>query len=256
MHDGRPLLLGDAPGQLVAHPLHDAAVVDAFDLHLLVLPAPALELPLDVPLVPSQIAQPDRVGVDGMQRGQRVGHVGPDGAPGRLVERGFGLGRAAQDVALDELHHVEGPLVDRLVGAEPDGDRNGDPRRPERVHEPVLAGHVVRGRQDVVQGGSAQGPGPSLGVLHAVGEVGAAAGDQRERERRSDLGNVRHHPLGDLGLMDAFWRLRHANDANRCGVARSDARALSGDANRLLPAGSTWTDAAQTWGVVPERNSH
>ena len=184
MHDGGPLLLGDAPGQLVADPLDELAVVDALDLHLVVLPAPALELPLDVPLVPSQIAQPDRVGVDGVQRGQRVGHVVADGAPRRLVERRLGLGRAAQDVALDELHHVEGPLVDRLVGAQPDGDRDRDARRPERVHEPVLAGHVVRGGQHVVQRGPAQGPGPPFGVLDAVGEVGAAAGDQGEGERR------------------------------------------------------------------------
>jgi len=89
---GRPLLFGDAPGQLVAHTLDDATVVDTFDLHLLVLPAPALELALYVPLVPTQIAQSDRIGVDGVQRSQRVRHVTADPAPGRLVECGLGLG--------------------------------------------------------------------------------------------------------------------------------------------------------------------
>ena len=155
MDDRRPLLLGDAPGELVAHPLDEATVVHAVDLHLVVLPAPALELPLNVPLVPSQVAQADGIGVDVVQRGQRVGHVARDAAPGCLVECGFGLGCTAQDVTLHELHHVEGPVVDPLVGAEPDSDRNGDARRPERVHETVLTGHVVRGRQDVVQGGPA-----------------------------------------------------------------------------------------------------
>jgi hypothetical protein len=90
VHDGRPLLLGDAPGQLVAHALDDAAVVDTLDLHLLVLPAPALELPLDVPLVPTQIAQSDRIGVDGVQRSQRVRHVTADGhfgSPRRMRPR-------------------------------------------------------------------------------------------------------------------------------------------------------------------------
>ena len=114
--------------------------------------------------------------------------MAPDAAPGRLVEGRFGLGGAAQDVTLHEFHHVEGPIIDRLVGAEADRDRNGDPCRTEGVHEPVLPGHVVRGRENVVQGRPAQGPGPSLRVLYAVGEIGAPAGDQRERERRSDPG--------------------------------------------------------------------
>ena len=154
-------------------------------------PRPALELALDVALVPAQVAEADRVGVDGVQRGQRVGHVVADGAPRRLVERRLGLGRVAQDVALDELHDVEGPLVDRLVGAQADGRGTGMPAGPSAVHEPVLAGHVVRGGQHVVQRRAAQGPGPPGGVLDPEGEVGAAAGDQRERERRADLGDVR-----------------------------------------------------------------
>ena len=129
VHDRGALLLGDAPGQLVADPLDEPAVVDSLDLHLFVLPAPALELALDVPLVPPEVTEPDRVGVDVVQRGQRVGHLVAHGPPGRLVERGLRLGRAAQDVALDELHDVEGALVDRLVGAEADGDRDRDPGR-------------------------------------------------------------------------------------------------------------------------------
>ena len=76
---------------------------------------------------------PTAIGVDVVQRGQRVGHVVPDGPPGRLVERRLRLGRAAQDVALDEFHHVEGALVDRLVGAEADRDRDRDPAGPERA---------------------------------------------------------------------------------------------------------------------------
>ena len=132
MDDRGALLLRDPPRQLVADPLDQAAVVHALDLHLLVLPAPPLELALDVPLVPPQVAQPDRVGVDVVQRGERVGHVVAHGAPGRLVERLLGLRRAAQDVPLDELHDVEGPLVDRLVGAQPDA-RPGPGCRPGRA---------------------------------------------------------------------------------------------------------------------------
>ena len=190
VHHRRPLLFGDAPGQLVADALDQLAVVDAFHLHLLVLPAPALELALDVPVVPPEVPEPDRVGVDVVQRGQRVGHVVADAAPGRLVEGRLRLGRAAQDVALDELHDVEGALVDRLVGAEADRDGDRDPDRAQRMHQPVLARHVVRRGEHVVQGRPAQRPRPPLGVLDPVGEVGAAAGDEGEGQGGRDLGQV------------------------------------------------------------------
>ena len=215
VHHRGALLRRDAPGQLVAHPLDQAAVVDPLDLHLVVLRAPPLELALDVPVVPGQVAQPHRVGVDGMQRGERVGHVVAHGAPGRLVEGLLGLGRAAQDVPLDELHDIEGALVDRLVGAQPDGPRHRDADRAERIDEPVLAGHVVRGGQHVVQRGPAQRPGPPVAVLHPESQVGAAAGDEGEGERRRQLGHVVGEPLRDLGLVDPLLRIRHRYDANR-----------------------------------------
>ena len=75
VHDRRALLLRDRAGQLVADPLDQPAVVDALDLHLVVLLAPALELALDVAVVASEVAEPDGVGVDVVQRGQGLGHV-------------------------------------------------------------------------------------------------------------------------------------------------------------------------------------
>ena len=196
-------------GQLVAHALDQPAVVDAFDLHLVVLPAPPLELPLDVPLVPRQVPEPHRVGVDVVQRGQRVGHVVPDRTPGGDVERRLRLGRAAQDVALDELHHVEGALVDRLVGAEAHGDGDRDAGGAERVDQAVLARHVVRRGQHVVQRRAAQGPGLSSRVLDPEGEVGPAACDEGERQRGDDLGELGDHPLRDVALVDPVRCLRH-----------------------------------------------
>ena len=154
-----------------------------------------------------EVAEPDRLGVDVVQRGQRVGHVVPDGTPRRHIERGLRLGRAAQDVALHELHHVEGALVDRLVGAQADGAGNRDPDGAQGVDEPVLAGHVVRRGEHVVQGRAAQCPGPPLGVLDPEGEIGAAAGDQGEGQRGTDLGQLADHPLGDLRLANALRRL-------------------------------------------------
>ena len=80
------------PGQLVTDPLDQRAVVDPFDLHLAVLPAPALELPLDVTLGAARRPEPHLVGVDVVQRGERVGHVVADGPPGRLAEGRLRLG--------------------------------------------------------------------------------------------------------------------------------------------------------------------
>ena len=162
----------------------------------------------------------------------------PTAPPGRLVEGRLGLGRAAQDVPVDELHHVEGPLVDRLVGAQPDGDRDGDAGRAERVHEPVLARHVVRGGQHVVQRGPAQGPGPPVGVLDPEGEVGAAAGDQREGERRADA-RRRWAAIHSVTLVS--WMPSGACDTGTTLIGavstRSDAPALSGRSDPASPAG-------------------
>ena len=128
----------------------------------------------------------------------------PTAPPRRLVERLLGLGGVADDVALDELHDEERALVDGLVGAQADGLGHRDARGPERGHEAVLAHHVVRRGQHVVDRGPAQDPRPPGGVLDPEGQVGAAAGDQGERQRGGDLGDVRREPLGHVVHMDAF----------------------------------------------------
>ena len=186
-------------------------MVDALELHLFVLAAPPLELALDVSVVPPQVPQPDRVRIDGVQRRQGVRHVVPDRPAGRLVEGRLRLGRVAQDVAVDELHDVERALVHGLVGAEPDGLRHGDPDRAQRVDAAVLARHVVRCGQHVVQGRPSQRPGPSLGVLHAVREVGTPARDQGEGEGRREVGQPGGHPLGDIGFIDAMRCVGHGS---------------------------------------------
>jgi hypothetical protein len=52
-----------------------------------------------------------------VQRRQRVGQVVADPGAGRHGEGRLDLFGTAQDVTVDELHHVEGRLVDRLIGA-------------------------------------------------------------------------------------------------------------------------------------------
>ena len=190
MHDRGALLRRDAPGQLVAHPLHQAAVVDALHLHLGVLAAPPLELALDVAVVPSQVAQSHRVGVDVVQRGQGVAMWPPtarrvasskafsaSGALRRMWPSTNSMTKKGRSLTASSVHR---PMV---VGT-------GMPAGPERVHEAVLAHHVVRRGQHVVERRPAQDPGPPVGVLDPEGQVGAPAGDQGERQRGGDLGDV------------------------------------------------------------------
>ena len=50
-------------------------------------------------------------------------------------------------------------------------------------------------------GGRRRAQARPVGVLDTEGEVGAAAGDQGEGERRRQLGKLGGHPVGDLGLV-------------------------------------------------------
>ena len=173
----------------------------------------------------------------------------PDDAPGRLVEGRLGLGRAAQDVALDELHDVEGPLVDRLVGAEADGHRDGDAGRAERVHEPVLAA-TCRARWAA--------RGAAAGRRRAQARPSASSTRKVRLERppaiRVKVSGVlisgtwaTIHSVTSVSV-NALRRLRHANDANRCAcdpVGRPGAQRLA-----RIPAPRTRLGPAPRRGVV------
>ena len=66
----------------------------------------------------------------------------------------------------------------------------GIPTGPSECMSRCSRDHVVGRGQHVVQRRASQGPGPARGVFDPEGQVGAAAGDQREGERRRDLGDV------------------------------------------------------------------
>ena len=130
------------------------------------------------PCGPARRARPRR----GRRRGSRPACRRParrsPAAPPRSKPLGV-LGRA-QDRALDEVHHVEGGAVHRLVLAEPDHGRDRDRRLLERRDHPVLAAHVVGGAEPLSERRPAQRPGPAVGVADAEGEVRATAGDPVE----------------------------------------------------------------------------
>jgi hypothetical protein len=187
--------------------------VDAVDcrqfasLGLLPLALPAPELPLDVRLLASQVAEPHLVGRDLMDRDQRVDQPLADRAALVLVELLRILG-GAQDRTLDEAHHVERRPVHRLVLAEADHRRNRDESVLKRADHAVLAPHVVGRAETLAKGRAAERPGVAGRVTDAEGQVGTPAGDPLKAERQLDTGNVRLEPALDPGAIDPLGRFR------------------------------------------------
>jgi hypothetical protein len=103
MDDRRRALLGDASGE---------GVVDVLDqrelprLLLVELPVPPLELAGDVALMATEVGQPDRLDVDGVERGHRVDERATGVGPRRRRQHRLGERPLADDVAVDEAHHV------------------------------------------------------------------------------------------------------------------------------------------------------
>jgi hypothetical protein len=86
--------------------------------------------------------------VDGRHR---VDHRLAGGAPTGQVEHGLGGGSIAQHVPVDEAHHVERRVVDRLVVAEAQRRCHGHGGLLQAADDAVLATHVVRAGQDVAE---------------------------------------------------------------------------------------------------------
>ena len=156
-----------------------------------------------------------------MEAGQGLDEGRPGPGPARLGHPAGGP-IVADDVPLDEGHHVERCPVDRVVHAQAQGRGNRHPGRSEGTEDGVLALHVVGGGEDVADRWSAEGEGTAGVVGDPVGQVGAPTGDQLEGQRWIALGNRRRHPRGDPFVVDALdadvgsgWPCFHALDATR-----------------------------------------
>ena len=136
-------------------------------LLLVPLAVPALQLALDVALVATEIGEPGRVEVDGVDRRHRVDErpAGVGAAP-RASSARSAVGVIAHDDAVDEAHHVERRVVDRLVVAQPERRRDRHGGALQAGDDAVLAAHVVGARQHVAERRAAQ---------HEAAAVGARA---------------------------------------------------------------------------------
>ena len=117
MHHRHALLSRYRRRELVADRLYESAVVFTLDVHLFVLGSPATKLTFDVVVVLSEVTESRLVNVDVVQRSECRGEVLANDRTRRLAELAFGVGAIAQDCAVDELHHVKGPVVHRFVRA-------------------------------------------------------------------------------------------------------------------------------------------
>ena len=171
-------------------------------LGLLELGVPALQLTFDVPLFAGQGAEADTIGVDGVQPAEDVDQVLGDGSP-RRRRIGLGVGDRGQHDAGHEGHHVERRADHRDVVAVAEGLGDRDVGRRQGGDDAVLATHVVGGVQHVAERGTAQHELAPNGIDHPVGQVGATAGDELERQRGDDIGDVLDDPLGGPTDVDA-----------------------------------------------------
>ena len=122
MHDAGSPLRRHVRREAAVHLIHGR---DIPALGLLELGVPAAQLALDVARLAAEVAEPDGVGVDGMQLHEHVDERPARLRARRLVEMALGVLRVVEDEALDEVHHVEGRVVDRGVLAEGQRLRHG-----------------------------------------------------------------------------------------------------------------------------------
>ena len=169
---------------------------------------PALELAGHVAFLAGERAEADGVHVRQMQRGQHFHDVLPGAAPLRWRDGGRQF-RIVRHHALHEGHHVERLAVDGFVLAQAVGGRHGHVRGGEGGDDAVLPRHVVGALQDVAQRRAAQHVGAAVGVRELVGEVGVAAGDQLERQRRRQAVYVGRGPGRHVVEVDTLHRCCH-----------------------------------------------
>ena len=114
----------------------------------------------------------------------------------------------------------------------------------------MLAAHVVGGGQHLAERRAAQHPGVPGGVGDPVGEVGVAAGDELEAQRRRDLGAWSSNHAVTRGDVDALGRVasglarRRRFTSGRRGVVPSERPRARDAARARSVGGAPWPRGA------------
>jgi len=201
--DRRRALLGDPLGQAPVHLVDQGQLARS---RLLPLPAPAPQRARHVVLLAAEVAEPHRVRVDRVDRRQGVDDALADRPALGLVEGPLRVLPGAQHWPLDELHDVERGAVHLLVRAEPRDRSDRHRRARERRDHAVLAAHVVGGAETLAERRPAQDPAGAARVGHRVGEVGVAARDPLEPQRRLGGRDLAPEPGLDPRPVDSLRR--------------------------------------------------
>ena len=145
-----------------------------------IVAVPSPQLAGDIALLLPRSPSPTASGSTEWICAQRVDQGDAGSPPGQQVEVGFGVAFVARYHSVYEAHHVERRAVDRLVRAESESRWRRHPGRAHRRDDPVLARHVVGGRQEVAGGRSAQHVAGARRVGHLERQVAPSARDQDE----------------------------------------------------------------------------
>ena len=204
MHDRHSLLLGDRRHQPVVQLPQQGQVAVGSLVHLAL---PAAQLARAVALSAAQVAQSHLVGIQGVKVCQGVDDRAGHHRAHRLVD-GHGVGAVEHHRALHVVHYIEVGAVHVGVGAQPQRGRHWHRCGGEGRDDPVLAGHVVSAGQHMAGRGAPQHH-PAAGTVgDGEGEVGSAARDRLEVERR-DGPHLGGQPHCDRLGVDSLWCSGH-----------------------------------------------
>ena len=223
MHDGGRSTLGQRRPQTPREFVDRGQLTGLGTFPLL---SPTSHLPFEEAVGSAELGKPRLAVVHGMDGGedvdQRLGR-----APGIVGAERCEGGSVPVDDAVDEFHDVERRVVHREVLAHREGAGHRDGGGRQRAHDPVLPGHVVRGRQDVTERGPADDP-RRRAIGHRVGEIRPTAGDQRGRQghvvRAGDVRDEERSQTTEIDAVRGISHLRGSIEPGRLAITRSSAR--------------------------------
>ena len=157
------------------------------------LASPALDLPAKVMAGPAEVAEPDRLGTNGVERRQRVGHRQDDGAALAGLEPRHSA--VVEHAPLEPLHDIERRADQLRVLAIEDHARNRDGRPAEGAeHADLTVDRMRRGQQN--SRGPLSQDQPVRAGIETEGRVRLAPRDPLDMHRPGGVGQDLAHGAG------------------------------------------------------------